>query len=139
MNPLVKNILAVIVGWIVGSILNMLLVQAGHAMFPIPDVNPENLIELAIAMPTLAPKYFVFPFLSHALGTLLGAIVTSLMAAKHHMKLSITIGILFLIGGILINYILTGPIWFVALDLIVAYIPMAWLGGILAKKLKKQP
>ena len=43
---------------------------------------------------------------------------------------AIVIGVFFLAGGIAASYMLSNsPDWFKALDLIAAYIPMAWLGG----------
>ncbi len=42
----------------------------------------------------------------------------------------------FLLGGITNVFLLPAPVWFAALDLIGAYIPMGWLGGKLAKSLR---
>ena len=134
MNPVLKNILAVIVGWIGGSIVNMTLVKIGHKLIPIEGIDPNSMTELAAVMPTLEFKYFIFPFLAHALGTLVGAIIAGLLAVSHKMKFSLGIGILFLIGGIMVNYMLPGPTWFAATDILIAYIPMAWLGGKIAIK-----
>ena len=134
MNPVLKNILAVIVGWIGGSIVNMTLVKIGHKLIPIEGIDPNSMTELAAVMPTLEVKYFIFPFLAHALGTLVGAIIAGLLAVSHKMKFSLGIGILFLIGGIMVNYMLPGPTWFAATDILIAYIPMAWLGGKIAIK-----
>lgn len=137
MSPVIRNVLAVFLGWLVGSAVNMGLVQAGHAVFPIEGVDLEDLAALAKAMPTFSPSHFIFPFLGHALGTLAGAIIAGLMAGNNKMKLSLVVGFLFLLGGIAINYMLPGPVWFTVLDLVVAYIPMAWLGGIIALKLSE--
>ena len=134
MNPIIKNILAVIGGWITGSIVNMGLIQLGHKLLPIEGVDPNDMEALAVIMPSLQFKYFVFPFLAHALGTLVGASVAGLIAANHKMKFSLGIGALFLLGGIMVNYMLPGPIWFVVTDIALAYIPMAWIGGKLADK-----
>ena len=134
MNPVLKNILAVIAGWIGGSIINMTLVKIGHKLIPIEGIDPNSMTELAAVMPTLEFKYFIFPFLAHALGTLVGAIIAGLLAVSHKMKFSLGIGILFLIGGIMVNYMLPGPTWFAATDILIAYIPMAWLGGKIAIK-----
>ena len=41
------------------------------------------------------------------------------------------IGWLFLIGGIVAVRMLGGPLWFIAADLALAYLPMAYLGGVL--------
>ena len=51
------------------------------------------------------------------------------------MKISLSIGVLFLVGGIIVNFILPGPTWFAVLDILIAYIPMAWIGGKLAEKI----
>ncbi len=39
------------------------------------------------------------------------------------------IGSVFLIFGIAMCFMIPAPAWFIALDLTVAYIPMAWIGG----------
>lgn len=135
MNPIIKNILAVIAGWLGGSVINMGLVKTGHLLFPIEGIDPGDMEALVSVMPTLEFEYFIFPFLAHALGTLVGAIIAGWMAASHKMKFSLGIGVLFLIGGIMVNYMLPGPIWFAATDILIAYIPMAWMGGKIAGKI----
>jgi len=135
MNPRVKNILAIVGGWIVGSIVNMDLIQIGHTVLPIDGVDPNDMESLAAVMPTLEFQYFVFPFLAHALGTLAGAFVAGWVSVTHKMRFSLGIGGLFLIGGLAINYMLPGPTWFAIADIALAYIPMAWIGGRLASKI----
>lgn len=134
MSPIVKNILAVVAGWMAGSIVNMSLIQLGHTILPIEGVDPDDMDALAAVMPTLEFKFFVFPFLAHALGTLVGAFVAGLIAVTHKMKFSLGIGALFLLGGIMVNYMLPGPVWFAITDIALAYIPMAWFGGNIALK-----
>jgi hypothetical protein len=87
---------------------------------------------LKSALPMFEPKHFIFPFLAHALGTLVGAWVAARIAANNKMRLAIGIGILFLVGGITNALTLPSPVWFTILDLGLAYIPMAWLGGKMA-------
>ena len=134
MNLIIRNSLAVVAGWAVGSIVNMSLVKMGHNLFPIAGVDSSDMEALAVVMPTLEAKYFIFPFLAHALGTLVGAIVAGLIAAGHKMRFSLAIGVLFLLGGIMVNYMLPGPKWFAISDILLAYIPMAWIGGKIALK-----
>ena len=129
MNPILKNILAVILGWIGGSIVNMSLIQIGHKLFPIEGVDPTNMEALAEIMPSLDFDFFIFPFLAHALGTLVGAAIAAMIAANRKMTFALAIGGFFLIGGILVNYMLPGPTWFAVTDILFAYIPMAWIGG----------
>lgn len=135
MNPILRNILAVILGLLGGSIINVELIKVGHTMFPIEGIDPNDIAALAEIMPTLDFNYFIFPFLAHALGTLVGACIAAMIAANRKMTFALVIGCFFLIGGILMNFMLPGPTWFAALDIIVAYIPMAFIGGKIGEKL----
>ncbi|MFT4851291.1 MAG: hypothetical protein ACI83B_003857 [Sediminicola sp.] len=129
MNPNFKNISAVVLGWLGGSIINMGLIQTGNSLFPISGIDPNDINAFAEIMPNLEFEYFIFPFLAHALGTFFGAIIASLIAVSKKMKFAMAIGGLFLLGGIIINFMLPGPAWFAVADILLAYIPMAWLGG----------
>ena len=135
MKTIVRNILAIIIGWFIGSFVNMGLVETGHTLIPIEGLDPNDMNALAKVMPTLSAKYFIFPFLAHALGALIGAIVAGWIAASHKMRFSLAIGALFLLGGIAVSFMLPAPIWFIACDIIIAYIPMAFIGGKIAKKI----
>jgi|TARA_B110000238_G_C16095739_1_gene426014 hypothetical protein len=134
MNPILKNILAVIAGWIGGSIINMSLVKIGHMILPIEGLDPSDMNALAEVMPTLEPKYFIFPFLAHALGTLVGAFIAYNLAATHKMKFALGIGAIFFLLGIMVSFMIPAPTWFAITDILLAYIPMAWIGGKLAAK-----
>ena len=58
----------------------------------------------AAIMPTLEFEYFIFPFLAHALGALVGATVAGLIASNQHMKFALGIGGLFLLRGIMMIF-----------------------------------
>lgn len=135
MNPILKNILAVIAGIAVGSIVNMTLITVSGSIIAPPEGADVTTTEgLKASMHLFEPKHFIMPFLAHALGTLVGALVAGLMAANNKMKFALGIGFVFLIGGIASVFMLPSPVWFSALDLIVAYIPMGYLGGKLAMR-----
>jgi len=138
MNPILRNIIAVIAGWFGGSVINMSLIKLGQKVFPIEGLDPNDMEAFAAIMPTLTEEYFLFPFLAHALGTLVGAAIAGLIAANNKMKFSLAIGGFFLLGGIAVNYMLPGPMWFAATDIILAYIPMAWIGGKIALNLSEK-
>lgn len=129
MNSKLRNVLAVIAGWFVGSVVNMGLVNKGHSIYPIPGIDPNNMEALADILPTLESKYFLFPFLAHALGTLVGAFVAALIATGNKLRLAMIVGTLFFIGGLVMVFMLSGPMWFNIADLLLAYFPMAWIGG----------
>lgn len=137
MNPILKNIIAVIVGWLGGSIINMGLVQIGHKLIPIEGVDPNNPEALAAAFSNLGAEHMIFPFLAHALGTLVGAFIAAMIAANHKMKFALGIGLLFLIGGVAVSFMIPAPTWFTITDIVVAYIPMAWIGGKLGIRMSR--
>lgn len=132
-----RNIVAIIIGWAVGSFINMSLIELGGIAFPIEGTDSNDLDAYAAIIGTLDPEYFIFPFLAHALGTLAGGFAAYLIAAAHKMKFSLTVGLLFFLSGVTINYILPGPVWFAVLDLVIAYFPMAYLGGVIGSRFKK--
>ena len=135
---IVRNILAIIVGWIGGSFINMALVMLGYTVYPIEGLDPNDMEALKAAMPNLGAEHFIFPFLAHAVGTLAGAFIAGLIAATHKMKFALGVGVLFLIGGIAACFMIPAPGWFMAADLILAYIPMAWIGGTMAVRLTQR-
>lgn len=134
---IIRNILSVILGLIIGSVVNLGLVNLGYIIFPVEGLDYNDMEAMAAAMPSFGIENFIFPFLAHALGALTGGFIAALIAASHKMKFAFAIGFLFLLGGIMINMMLPGPIWFTIADIVLAYIPMAWLGGSLAMRLSK--
>ena len=130
MNPILKNILAVVAGLVLGSVVNMGLIMLSSSVIPPPDgVDVTNMESLKSSMHLFEPKHFIFPFLAHALGTLSGAFTAALIAAANKMRFALGIGAFFLLGGIVNVFMLPSPAWFTVLDLVGAYIPMGWLGG----------
>ena len=127
---MLRNILAVIAGIVVGSIVNMGLINVGHAVIGLPPgANVDTMEGVAAAMQMFEAKHWVVPFVAHAGGTLVGALVATLIAASHKMKIAIAIGVLFLIGGISAGIMIHSPMWYNAIDFVFAYIPMAWIGA----------
>jgi hypothetical protein len=47
------------------------------------------------------------------------------------------IGVIFLCGGVAASFMIPAPAWFIALDLLAAYLPMAWLGIQLGTRLQR--
>lgn len=129
LNPRFKNSIAVASGILIGSFVNMGIISISGIIIPPPKNADITTIEgLKATMHLFQPKHFLFPFLAHALGTLVGATVASRIAATHPMRLSLLVGIFFLLGGITNVFMLPSPIWFTMTDLVGAYLPMAYLG-----------
>ena len=133
MNPILRNILAVVAGVIIGGVVNMGLIMISPNIIPPPEgVNPADMESLKNNIHLFQPKHFIFPFLAHAMGTLVGAYFAARLAISHHIKFALGIGVFFLLGGISMVMSLPGPTWFNVLDLVGAYIPMGCLGGKMA-------
>jgi len=130
MHPIVRNILAIIAGAAVGSAVNMGIIMISGSIIPPPEGADITTAEgLKQALPLFQPKHFLFPFLAHALGTLAGAILAVIIAASHKMIFGLSIGVLFLIGGIANIFMLPSPVWFAIVDLALAYLPMGFLAS----------
>jgi len=87
---------------------------------------------LAESMELFTFVNFIPPFLGHALGTLVGAFLAVKLAASNHKTIGLGLGVFFLLGGISAVVMLGGPLWFIVADLVLAYIPMGYLGFMLA-------
>ena len=130
MSPILRNTFTVLTGFVLGSAVNLGILSLGMKIVPLPEGADVSTAEgLEEAMKSFKPANFLVPFLAHAMGTLVGAFVVAKFAASHAQKLAFVIGGIFLAGGITMVAMVGGPPWFIALDLIVAYLPMAWLGA----------
>lgn len=139
MNTTIRNIVAVLVGLIVGSGVNMGLILLGPSIIPPPpgvDVSdPES---ISASMHLFETKHYVFPFVAHALGTLAGAVAAFLVAASHRVQMAYIIGAAFFAGGVAASFMIPAPKWFVIVDLVFAYFPMAWIGKELAVRVTRR-
>ena len=130
MNPLLKNILAIIAGAVIGSVVNMGIIMMSSSVIPPPEGADVTTMEgLKASMHLFEPKHFIMPFLAHALGTLVGAYVAAKIATNNKMRFAMAIGLLFLAGGITNVVMLPSPTWFSILDIGAAYMPMAYFAG----------
>lgn len=136
MHPIVRNILAVLAGLLVGGLVNMALIVLSGSLFPPPpgvDVNDIASINAHIGEYSVAQ--LLAPFFAHALGALVGGFVAAKLAVGSGMPQALIVGAFNLVGGIMaVSMIPDAPMWFNVLDLVVAYMPMAWLGARLAHR-----
>ena len=89
MNPIVRNVLAVITGVILGSVVNMGIIMLSSSIIPPPegaDLTTEE--GLKASMHLMQPKHFIMPFLAHALGTFVGAFVAAIIAISNKISKS---------------------------------------------------
>jgi hypothetical protein len=133
MKHALRITLAVLVGLLLGSLVNMGLLAFGGKLIPAPlGVDATSMAGLKATIHLFEPRHFLFPFLAHALGTVAGAAVAAWLAPVARSRAAYIVGGLFLVGGIVNCVILPAPLWFILADVILAYLPMAWLGRALA-------
>ncbi|MDJ0699323.1 MAG: hypothetical protein QNJ07_05660 [Woeseiaceae bacterium] len=137
MKTIIRNVLAVVLGLVIGGVVNMGLIMLGPMLIPPPDgVDVMDAESIAASIHLFEPKHFIFPFLAHALGTFVGALVAYLVSTSYAFTLAIVIGVLFLFGGILNSLMIPAPTWFVVLDIVAAYIPMSVLAIAVGRKFR---
>lgn len=129
MSPLVRNILAVLAGAVACMLLNGLLLGLLSNLIPPPAGFDHNNADTYVL---LQGKHLLSPFLAHAVPSLIGGFIAALIAASHKMGMALTVGGLHMLGGIAAVIMIPAPLWFEVADLLLAYLPMAWLGGRLA-------
>lgn len=134
-----RNVIAAVAGALAGSMVNLAIIGVGPLLIPLPEgvdlSDPEKIKESILL---LEPIHFLSPWLAHALGTLVGAFVAALISVNKDLVISMIVGALFLLGGIMMVWMVGGPLWFILSDLLGAYAPMAYLGWFLADKWKAQ-
>ena len=104
MNPIVKNILAVLAGVIIGGAVNMGIIMVSSSIIPPPEGAVLTTMEgLKASMHLMQPKHFLMPFLAHAIGTFVGAFIAATIAANNNLKFALGVGGWFFIFVIVEN------------------------------------
>ena len=129
MNPTLRNVLAVLAGATACIVLNGFLLGMMMQLIPPPDGFDPNVMSTYSLLQT---KHLLSPFVAHAVPSLIGGFIASLIAVNRKMTVALVVGGLHFVGGVAAAFMIPAPTWFVVLDLTVAYLPMAWLGGRIA-------
>ena len=139
MVKVLRMLLAVVLGFVAGSLVNMgLIIISGQVIAPPAGADVATIEGLQASMPLFEPKHFLFPFLAHSLGTLLGALIAGVLAPDRSVLPACIVGALVLAGGIANVVMLPAPAWYSAVDLILAYLPAAWIGQALAMRMRSR-
>jgi hypothetical protein len=132
MHPLLRSILAVIAGIVVGSAVNFGIILVNGVLFPLPaGVDRNDYAALREEFAKAPPTAMLLPILAHAGGTLVGAWLAARLAGRAALVHGLVIGVFFLVGGIASVIMLAAPLWFAVID-IALYLPAGWLGAKMA-------
>lgn len=133
MNPTLRNVLAVVIGAVVCLFMNGTLLGLLMKVIPPPEgFDPNDPATYAL----LQTRHLISPFIAHAVPSLIGGLVAALIAATRRMICALVVGGFHLLGGIAAAFMIPAPAWFTALDLVVAYLPMAAIGGWMATRMR---
>ncbi len=139
MKGIFFNVLVFVACVIAGGFTNGLIIQYSDAIIPAPaGLNLTTEEGLKAAMAIMEPKHFIMPFLAHAIGTLVGAFLVTLFIKERKLFRALLVGFLFFLAGTYMVFVLPSPLWFDAVDLGLAYIPMAWIGYKLALRFSRK-
>lgn len=140
MITVLRNIVALLAGLVAGGLVNMGLIMLGPSIIPPPSgVDVTDSASLAASIHLFEAKHFVVPFVAHAAGTLVGAMLTFVLAVSHRPNFAYLIGALFFAGGVSASFMIPAPKWFIGVDLVFAYFPMAWIGVTFASRFVREP
>ena len=135
MKAFLKNLGALFLGVVVGALVNSAIIWLQPYIVPLPEgYDPNDLEQIMVAMKSFHWTHFMMPLFAHALGTLSGAYVAARLAVSRPLVKALGIAVVFLFGGIQMVQLLPSPMWFNVIDLGLAYIPMGYLGYLLAKR-----
>ncbi len=137
MRPVIRSILAVVVGFVLASVV-MMAVEAVNGRLLYPELgraaagmtDRQAIRQLLAAAPVGA---FLVVILGWALGSAAGGFAAASIGARSPLGHALAVGVLLTLGGIANNLMLPPPLWFWIVGLIV-FLPAAYVGSRLAPR-----
>lgn len=138
MNPILKNVLVVVLGIVVGMAANMgLLLLNTNVFYPLPEgVSMTDTEAFKAYLETLPATGFLMVILAHVAQAFVGGWVAARLAASIPLVLALIIGVLTALGSVINILDLPGPVWmWIDPPLCIA---AAWFVGTLELKRRAQ-
>jgi len=135
---MIKRVLSIVAGSIAALFIIGGLEQVLPLIYPgVPShVNWNDKKAVAEMMTGMPLGGFIWLLLTYILGCFCGGFVAGLIAEKKRREMSMIIGVIVLVGGIVNFAMISHPAWFVAVALIL-YIPAAYSGGVVVNRIKR--
>ena len=131
---IIKRVLAVFVGIMVGGLAVWAVEMLGHYFYPPPanfDFSDKFALEAFITNAPFGSKLFII--LGYALGSFVGGLITELIAQGKTLATPLITGTFLMIAGIINMTDIPHPLW-MAITCIAVFIPFAYLGAIVVRK-----
>ena len=112
---MLRNFFALLTGLLIGSGLNMFVVQVNMLLlFPVPDnIDMSDPAEFNVYMSGLPATAFAVAMFAHLLQSFVGGWVTARLSGSYPFFLALLIGALSLIGGLNAMSLIDGPDWMI--------------------------
>jgi hypothetical protein len=104
---MLRNIGAVLLGLVVGSVLNMALIMANMSLFPGPaGLDFDDTAAMAEYVASLPDSAFILVLLAHVGQASVGGWIAARVGASRPVVLALVVGVLTMVGGLinLINF-----------------------------------
>ena len=109
---MIRNILAVVVGLVVGMAFNMFMVIVNTAIYPMPEgvtfEDPEGLEAYLAGLPLTA---FLIVLLAHVGQAFFGGLVAAAINRKSAIRVAMIVGLLSMLFGIANMMMVPHPAW----------------------------
>lgn len=133
-----RNLLAVILGVMVASVAVMGVESLGHSVYPPPpgiSADDPRAVEVYASYIKTAPFLaLVFPLLAWATGAFVGGAVAAYAAAgRRTCRFGTIVGLVFLIMGAMMMWMIPHPWWFMLAAPFACLIP-GWFGGLVGAR-----
>ena len=123
---MIRNILAVVVGLIVGMIFNMCVVLLNTTLYPMPEgVTFEDADGTAAYFAELPVTAFLIVIVAHVGQAFFGGLVAAVISRNASMVVAMIVGVLSMIAGIANMMLMPMPAWMwieLPLYLLAAYV-----------------
>lgn len=127
-----RNVLAVILGFVVGSALISAVQYLNYQLNPPPPgMDPSKAEDLAKMMDWITLPVLLMVELSYLLGSLGAGFTSGKIAASRWNLWAIVLGVAFTLANFANMAQVPHPLWFAVLTT-VTFLPLAWLGNRLA-------
>ncbi len=109
---MIRNILAVVIGLVVGMAFNMGLVVLNTAFYPMPEgVSFEEPVGLEAYFEGLPLTAFLLVLVAHLGQSFFGALVAATISRNAALRVAMIVGVLSLVGGVLNMLVMPLPTW----------------------------
>jgi hypothetical protein len=131
---MVRNILSVIVAFVVGGIFVFLFEALGHRIYPVPEgIDSTNMQAIAEYVKTAPVGAILAVLVAQSAGSLVGGFITGLISIAKRAT-AIVYGILALIMAGINLVMIPHPWWFMVFSIVLP-IPLSLLGSQIASGL----